>query len=132
MKNHFRLICLALLLTLASLLARAEEQVTLNFVNSDIESTIKAVGVITGKNFVIDPKVKGTINIVSNQPVSRDLIYQILLSALRQQGFTAIDNGQHRQDHAGKRCQDPVRAGAQAAWQGRGRSDRDPSLGIAT
>lgn len=93
MKNHFRLICLALLLTLASLLARAEEQVTLNFVNSDIESTIKAVGVITGKNFVIDPKVKGTINIVSNQPVSRDLIYQILLSALRQQGFTAIDNG---------------------------------------
>ncbi len=70
----------------------AEDQVTLNFVNSDIESTIKAVGVITGKNFVIDPKVKGTINIVSNQPVARNLIYPILLSSLRQQGFTAVEN----------------------------------------
>ena len=71
----------------------ADDLVTLNFVNSDIESAIKAVGVITGKNFVIDPKVKGTINIVSNQPVARELIYPILLSALRQQGFTAVDTG---------------------------------------
>jgi general secretion pathway protein D len=69
-----------------------DDTVTLNFVNSDIESTIKAVGLITGKNFVIDPKVKGTINIVSSQPVARSLIYPILLSALRQQGFTAVEN----------------------------------------
>lgn len=93
MKSHFRIVCLALLLALGSLLARADELVTLNFVNSDIESTIKAVGVITGKNFVIDPKVKGTINIVSNQPVAKDMVYLVLLSALRQQGFTAVDNG---------------------------------------
>jgi len=71
----------------------ADDLVTLNFVNSDVESAIKAVGVITGKNFVIDPRVKGTINIVSNQPVARELIYPILLSALRQQGFTAVDTG---------------------------------------
>lgn len=71
----------------------ADDLVTLNFVGSDVESAIKAVGVITGKNFVIDPRVKGTINIVSNQPVARELIYPILLSALRQQGFTAIDTG---------------------------------------
>jgi general secretion pathway protein D len=54
-----------------------DDPVTINFVNSDIESTVKAVGVITGKNFVIDPKVKGTINIVSNQPVARSLIFPI-------------------------------------------------------
>ena len=71
----------------------ADDLVTLNFVGSDVESAIKAVGVITGKNFVIDPRVKGTINIVSNQPVARELIYPILLSALRQQGFTAVDTG---------------------------------------
>ena len=85
----FALLCAAFL----SLAHAEDEQVTLNFVNSDVESAIKAVGVITGKNFVIDPKVKGTINIVSNQPVARDLVYPILLSALRQQGFTAVDNG---------------------------------------
>jgi len=91
---YFRSILLALLLAIGMTAAQAaDDQVTLNFVNSDLESTIKAVGVITGKNFAIDPKVKGTINIVSNQPVARSLIYPILLSALRQQGVTAVDNG---------------------------------------
>lgn len=70
----------------------AEQPVSLNFVNADIESTVKAVGLITGKNFVIDPKVKGTINIISSHPVAPSLIYPILLSALRQQGFTAVEN----------------------------------------
>ena len=94
MKISFRSRLGALLLAASmSLSYAADEKVALNFVNSDIESTIKAVGVITGKNFVIDPRVKGTINIVSNQPVARDLIYPILLSALRQQGFTAVENG---------------------------------------
>jgi len=69
----------------------AEEKVTLNFVNSDIESAVKAAGLITGKNFVIDPRVKGTINIVSHQPVSRELVYPILLAALRQQGIAAVE-----------------------------------------
>ncbi|MFY9261697.1 MAG: type II secretion system secretin GspD [Gallionella sp.] len=73
--------------------AREEDKITLNFVNTDIESVIKAVGMISGKNFIIDPRVKGTINIVSSSPVSKDLTYQILLSALRLQGFSAIENG---------------------------------------
>ncbi len=69
----------------------ADNRVTLNFVNSDIESAVKAVGVITGKNFLIDPRVKGTINLVSNKPVSRDTVYPIFLSALRQQGFAVVE-----------------------------------------
>ncbi|HET9112898.1 MAG TPA: type II secretion system secretin GspD [Burkholderiales bacterium] len=69
-----------------------EENITLNFVNSDIVSVIKAVGQITGKNFLIDPRVKGTINIVSSRPVSRALIYPILLSALRLQGYAAVES----------------------------------------
>ncbi|MBS1229324.1 MAG: type secretion system protein GspD [Proteobacteria bacterium] len=94
MKNVFRPCLLALLLVACLSSAVAQDNlVTLNFVNSDIESTIKAVGVITGKNFVIDPKVKGSVNIISNQAVARDLVYPILLSALRQQGFTAVENG---------------------------------------
>ena len=68
-----------------------EETVTLNFVNADIDSVIKAVGMITGRNFVVDPRVKGTVNIVSAKPVARDMTYPILLSALRLQGFAAIE-----------------------------------------
>lgn len=66
--------------------------VTLNFVNADIEGVVKAVSEITGKNFVLDPRVKGVINIVSARPMSRALVYDVFLSALRLQGFAAIDD----------------------------------------
>ena len=69
----------------------ADNLVTLNFVNADIEAVIKAVAEITGRNFVVDPKVKGTINIISARPVPASLVYPTLLSALRLQGFTAVE-----------------------------------------
>lgn len=69
----------------------ADEPVTLNFVNADIDAVIRAVAEITGKNFIIDPRVKGQINIVSTRPVPRSLVYPTLLSALRLQGVTAIE-----------------------------------------
>jgi general secretion pathway protein D len=69
----------------------ADEPVTLNFVNADIDAVIKAVAEITGRNFIVDPKVKGTINIISARPVPRSLVYPTLLSALRLQGFAAIE-----------------------------------------
>lgn len=68
------------------------DMVTLNFVNADIEGVVKAVGEITGKNFVIDPRVKGTINIISSQPMSRALVYEVFLAALRLQGFAAVED----------------------------------------
>jgi len=67
------------------------DEVTLNFVNADIEGVVKAVSEITGKNFVLDPRVKGTINIVSAKPISRALVYEVFLSAMRLQGFTAVE-----------------------------------------
>ena len=69
----------------------ADEPVTLNFVNADIEAVIKAVAEMTGRNFVLDPRVKGVINIVSARPVPASLVYPTLLSALRLQGYTAIE-----------------------------------------
>jgi general secretion pathway protein D len=68
-----------------------EERVTINFVNADIQSVIKTVGQHTGRNFILDPRVTGTVNIVSEKPVSKDLLYQIFLSALRVQGFAAVE-----------------------------------------
>lgn len=68
------------------------DMVTLNFVNADIEGVVKAVGEITGKNFVLDPRVKGTVNIISAKPISRSLVYQVFLSALRLQGFAAVED----------------------------------------
>ncbi len=70
-----------------------DEKVELNFVNADIDEVVKAVSHITGRNFLIDPRVKGSINIVSSTPVSSALAYDILLSALRLQGFAAVESG---------------------------------------
>lgn len=75
----------------ASVVRAADDAVTLNFVNADIDAVVRAVAEITGKNFVVDPKVKGTINIVSARSVPRGLVYPTFLSALRLQGFTAIE-----------------------------------------
>lgn len=71
----------------------AEEMVTLNFVNADLEAVIKAIGHYSNKNFLIDPRVKGTLNLVSEKPVTKQQAYQTLLSALRLQGFTIVESG---------------------------------------
>jgi general secretion pathway protein D len=71
--------------------AHAEEPVSLNFVNAEIDSVVRAISKITGRNFVIDPRVKGSINIVSNRPLSPGLAYDILLSALRVHGFSSVE-----------------------------------------
>src|SRR5260370_40590 len=69
----------------------ADEPVTLNFVNADIEAVVKAVAEMTGRNFVLDPRVKGVINIVSARPVPASLVYPPLLSALRLPGYAAVE-----------------------------------------
>ncbi len=69
----------------------AEQEVSLNFVGADIESVVKAVGQITGRNFILDPRVKGTINVVSGKPIAPSLVYQVMVSALRMQGFAVVE-----------------------------------------
>lgn len=72
-------------------LAAQDDKVSLNFVNADIQEVIKAISQISKKNFLVDPRVKGSINIVSATPVNPELAYDILLSALRLQGYAAVD-----------------------------------------
>jgi len=88
---------LAALLTAGFLQAagaqQAQEPITLNFVNADIESVAAAIGKMTNRNFLIDPRVKGTVNLVSARPVPASAVYGIFLSALRLQGFAAVESG---------------------------------------
>ncbi|MGE5651081.1 type II secretion system secretin GspD [Noviherbaspirillum sp. UKPF54] len=68
----------------------ASNQATLNFVGADIESVIKAIGHYTRTTFIIDPRVKGTINLVSEKPVTKAQAMELLTSALRLQGFAVV------------------------------------------
>lgn len=86
------LMALAALFSFLPASAAEEEKVTLNFVNADIVSVIKAVGGHTGKNFILDPRVTGTVNVVSEKPVPKDLLYPMLLSVLRTQGYAAVES----------------------------------------
>lgn len=72
--------------------ARDDDAATLNFVNADLEATVRAIGQYTGRQFVIDPRVKGTINLVTERPVTKQQAYEQLLSALRLQGFTIVES----------------------------------------
>ena len=71
-----------------------EETVMLNFVGADLEAVVRAIGQFTNRTFVIDPRVKGTINLVTERPVTKQQAYEQLLSALRLQGFTIVESGQ--------------------------------------
>ncbi|MBT3045643.1 MAG: type II secretion system secretin GspD [Candidatus Thiodiazotropha sp.] len=69
------------------------EQITLNLNNADIEALIKTVSEHTGKNFVIDPRVKGKVTVISAHPMERDEFYQVFLSILEVHGFSTIPSG---------------------------------------
>ncbi len=67
--------------------------VTLNLKNADIQAFITAVSELTGKNFIIDPRVKGQVTVVSSAPTDPDALYEVFLSVLKVNGFVAVPSG---------------------------------------
>ncbi|KST72777.1 type II secretion system protein GspD [Burkholderia sp. MSMB1552] len=70
----------------------AHAQVTLNFVNADIDQVAKAIGAATGKTIIVDPRVKGQLNLVAERPVPEDQALKTMQSALRMQGFALVQD----------------------------------------
>ncbi len=70
--------------------AQGKDDAALNFVGADIEAVIKAVGHYTNINFVVDPRVKGTITLVSEKTISKTQAFSLLTSALRLQGYAVV------------------------------------------
>ncbi|MDG2501137.1 MAG: type II secretion system secretin GspD [Porticoccaceae bacterium] len=73
--------------------ASAQEQVRINFRDADIRSVIESVAEITGKSFVLDPRVKGKVTIIAPQAIDSSLLYSAVLSAIQVQGFQAVEDG---------------------------------------
>jgi general secretion pathway protein D len=65
----------------------------LNFNDVDLQSVIRALAHFTGRNVVVDPRVKGKLTLVSERPVNRATAYSMLLSALRMQGYSVVESG---------------------------------------
>ncbi len=77
----------------ALLAQRANEPITLNFANVEIEAVARAMAAITGRNIVVDPRVKGTINLITERPVPPAAAYNQFLATLRLSGFTVVESG---------------------------------------
>ena len=72
---------------------RAVETVTLNFVGAEIEAVARTMATITGRNVVVDPRVKGTVNLSTDKPVPPTVALNQFAAALRLQGFSLIETG---------------------------------------
>ncbi len=69
------------------------DRVTLNFQDANIEALIAAVSQITGKNFIVDPKVKGKVTLISGDKMNAEQVYQVFLSVLEVNNFSAVESG---------------------------------------
>ena len=70
----------------------SREPVTLNFTNAEIEAVARTLSTITGRNMVVDPRVKGTMSLMTERPVPPNVAFDQFLAALRLQGFTVVES----------------------------------------
>jgi len=68
----------------------ANDELVLNLRDADINGLIEIVSQETGINFIVDPRVRGQVNVVSGQPVKRDELYDLFLGVLKSYGFAAV------------------------------------------
>jgi general secretion pathway protein D len=67
-----------------------DEELVLNLRDADINGLIEIVSLETGINFIVDPRVRGQVNVVSGQPIRRGELYDLFLSVLKSYGFAAV------------------------------------------
>ncbi len=82
------LICLAV-----GPLTVCAQSVTFNLKDADISTVISTIAEVTGKNFIIDPRVKGKATVISSRPMSQEEAYQVFLSLLDVHGYAAVPAG---------------------------------------
>ncbi|MDJ0700553.1 MAG: type II secretion system secretin GspD [Woeseiaceae bacterium] len=85
-----KIICACLLLATASW---AQQSITPNYKDADIRQIVEAVGAVTNKNFIIDPRVTGKVTLLSSTPMTPEAFYEAFLSILEVHGFAAIPSG---------------------------------------
>jgi general secretion pathway protein D len=85
---------LLLALVLVSPMRAQEQMVTPNYVGVDIRAIIQAVSSVTGRNFIIDPRVRQEVTMISSTPMSPDAFYEAFLSILQVHGYAAVPTGE--------------------------------------
>lgn len=71
----------------------SKDQLVLNFANAELEAVVRTVGELVGKTFIVDPRIKATLTLQSDTPVTRAQAYSQLLTQLRLAGYSAVQTG---------------------------------------
>jgi general secretion pathway protein D len=69
------------------------DEITLNLKDADIRALISTVSKFTGKNFIIDPRVKAKITVISSETLTPEEVYEVFLSILQVHGYAAVPTG---------------------------------------
>jgi len=72
---------------------KGEAQVTLNLQDVDIRVLINTVAEVSGKNFIVDPRVKGKVSVISGASLDPEQLYDVFLSILEVHNFATVDSG---------------------------------------
>jgi len=91
--ESWRLMFAAVLLSVATLVWAQQPAATLNWKDADIRQVVEAVSAVTGKNFILDPRVTGRVTLLSPTPLGPDALYEAFLSILQVHGYVAVDSG---------------------------------------
>ncbi len=73
--------------------AQSTQRITTNFKDADITTVVEAVANATGKNFILDPRVRAQVNLISASPMTPNEFYQAFLSILQVNQFAAVETG---------------------------------------
>ncbi|WP_332654221.1 type II secretion system secretin GspD [Brevundimonas sp.] len=100
---------------LAATPVRAQAGQTLNVQGADIRAFIQDVARSTGRTFIVDPAVTGTVTVTSDRPLSRAQLFEVFLSTLRANGLvvTPTSSGAYRISPAQGAAQGPATVGAE-------------------
>jgi len=89
-----RLLAVLLLgLSIISASQAQQQSITPNYVGVDLRAIVQAVSAVTGKNFIVDPRVRAEVTMLSSTPMSPDAFYEAFLSILAVHGFAAVPSG---------------------------------------
>ncbi|MBL4712730.1 MAG: type II secretion system secretin GspD [Gammaproteobacteria bacterium] len=91
--SRFHKSLLPVLLSLFILAPAMADEITLNMKDADIRILIQQVSKFTGKNFIIDPRVKAKVTVISSNTLSTNEVYEVFLSVLQVHGYAAVPTG---------------------------------------
>ena len=92
-QTRVKALLLSVLLSVCLASPALADEITLNLKDADIRALISTVSKFTGKNFIIDPRVKAKVTVVSANTLTPDAVYEVFLSVLQVHGYAAVPTG---------------------------------------